>query len=527
MNTAKPADINEHTFIDLFCGCGGFSIGLETINFKCLAGVDFNAPALESFRLNHSHNTKALQRDLSKYTPEELAEELGVTHVDVIVGGPPCQGFSTARQYSGTNSGGRLVPDARRELYQDFLRFIAFFRPKAFVMENVLGMRSSQNGKYFSAIQNEARMIGYRVVATEVNAWEHGAPQQRRRQLFIGTQAKLPIFSATELIKKTHGLPESGEDLEPLVTLGEAIGDLPALEAGSGEQTQQYDHEARRNHLQRYSGRFLFGVVNADKCTELTWHCARKHIERDLRDFAKIREGESCRMTLARGEEMEFPYNRDTFKDRYKRQGRNELCSTIVAHLKNDGLHFIHPTQNRSLTPREAARIQTFPDTFMFAGTRSNVYTQVGNAVPPVVGRAIGKSLQRYFHALNGEVDKSNPRLDEQQRSKLLAELEDFVNRSNFRLMEQVPGDEFSKIWKSIHRLLPEVHPESSNDHGMEISPIPSRDTSFCIAPYYIRSGWPVELAKIAAEARRRHSCGQLSSDEYLHRHCSTERAQI
>ncbi len=509
--------MSKLTFIDLFCGCGGFSNGLEALGLECLSGVDHDLHAIETFKINHPKGTKALKRDLSKYSAEELGMEIGTTHVNVVVGGPPCQGFSTARQFLGSNSGQRLVPDARRELYRDFLRFIAYFKPQVFVMENVLGVRSSQNGKYFSVIQSEARKIGYRVVATEINAWEHGAPQQRRRQLFIGTPSTLPIFSPSELITKTHGQP--GTELAPLVTLGEAIGDLPELLAGSGEQIQLYDLGARARHIKRYGDRFLFNVIHADQSTSVTWHCARPHLDRDLRDFAKIRQGETSKTTLARGVEMEFPYNREIFQDRYKRQSSDSLCSTILAHLRNDGLHFIHPTQNRSFTPREAARVQTFPDTFIFAGQRSHIFTQIGNAVPPLVGQAIGKSLVRYLETHTARVIPIKPMLSVDQRTRLIRRLEAFLDQCNFRLIENIPAEEFSKIWKDIYQLLPELHPESANDNGTELSPIPDRKTSLCIAPYFIRSGWPSSLIKIAAEAARRHSRGLMSHDAYFHRY--------
>jgi len=195
---------NTHTptFLDLFSGCGGFSVGLEQAGLKCLAGVDFNQQAINTFRENHSSDTVALVKDMTIFKPTELAELIGTDHVDFIVGGPPCQGFSTARQFSGSNSGDRLVDDPRRELYKFFLKFVDHFRPKVFVMENVLGVKKVQNGIYFTAIQNEARKFGYRVVPIEVKTWEYGVPQKRVRQLFIGTLIDLPIFDHETLIRK-------------------------------------------------------------------------------------------------------------------------------------------------------------------------------------------------------------------------------------------------------------------------------------------------------------------------------------
>jgi len=196
--------------------------------------------------------------------------------------------------------------------------------------------------------------------------------------------------------------------LLPIVTLGEAIEDLPILQAGDERIQQDYDMSLRKKYLAKYSGGFLNDVLQVAGAQKLTWHCARPHSARDLRDFARLNEGETCGRAIARGVEMEFPYDRSSFKDRYTRQSRSQLCSTIVAHLKSDGLMFIHPTQTRSLTPREAARVQTFPDTFNFTGSRSHAFTQIGNAVPPLVGRAVGKGVLNYLVQSKKQLLKPN-----------------------------------------------------------------------------------------------------------------------
>ncbi|MFM6990812.1 MAG: DNA cytosine methyltransferase [Rhodoferax sp.] len=508
---------NTHTptFLDLFSGCGGFSVGLEQAGLKCLAGVDFNQQAINTFRENHSSDTVALVKDMTIFKPTELAELIGTDHVDFIVGGPPCQGFSTARQFSGSNSGDRLVDDPRRELYKFFLKFVDHFRPKVFVMENVLGVKKVQNGIYFTAIQNEARKFGYRVVPIEVKTWEYGVPQKRVRQLFIGTLIDLPIFDHETLIRKTHGIDPSIPELLPIVTLGEAIEDLPILQAGDERIQQDYDMSLRKKYLAKYSGGFLNDVLQVAGAQKLTWHCARPHSARDLRDFARLNEGETCGRAIARGVEMEFPYDRSSFKDRYTRQSRSQLCSTIVAHLKSDGLMFIHPTQTRSLTPREAARVQTFPDTFNFTGSRSHAFTQIGNAVPPLVGRAVGKGVLNYLVQSKKATIKT--KLSASQKSKYLNDLEEFINECHIRPLDFVEDEKFLVVWKYVHALLPHLHPESCLDNGNEISAVPKRDISFCIEPYFTRSGWPVELVAVAQEARKRYLSKRLTSEEYYH----------
>ena len=133
------------TFLDLFSGCGGFSAGLEQSGLTCLAGIDHNEQAIQTFKANHSEVTVSLVKDMTQFQPKELEQLIGRNHVDLIVGGPPCQGFSSARQFSGSNSGQRLVDDPRRDLYKYFLKFVNHFRPKVFVMENVLGIKKMQN----------------------------------------------------------------------------------------------------------------------------------------------------------------------------------------------------------------------------------------------------------------------------------------------------------------------------------------------------------------------------------------------
>jgi DNA (cytosine-5)-methyltransferase 1 len=508
----SPSVLN---FIDLFSGCGGFSLGMEGAGLRCLAAVDSDRAAIETFQSNHPHVSHALVKDLTRFRPEDLDKFIGSQRVDVIVGGPPCQGFSKARQVDGANHGSRLVADPRRELYRYFLKYVKYYQPSIFVMENVLGMKSAAGGAFFTRVQVESRQLGYRVIPYEVKAWQFGVPQKRIRQLMIGTRRELPLFVADRFIKPTHFEGEGAEG-QPLVTLGEAIGDLPSIDAGDEAHERAYDLDMRRQHIKRYGTRFVRDVLKVDTAKSLTGHSARAHSNRDLRDFRRLQEGENSRHALARGERMEFPYDRDNFKDRYTRQHRDQLCSTIVAHLKKDGLMFIHPTQPRSLTPREAARIQTFPDTFILPIARTNAFAQIGNAVPPLVGRAIGKAAMDYLRA------SSDLRLIEQHqlvipksRHAAIKQLEDFVQAMFLRPLSSVSKDEFLAAWWAVGYAHPHLHPDAAMENGREISRGTRRGVSFVIEPVYIRSGWPVELIPVAMEARRRFDTLQLTEDEY------------
>ena len=151
----------QKTCLDLFCGCGGFSLGMERAGFRVLAALDWNQEAIYTYRRNFPRVPFVLSEDLTKFNPEILDKLLGHEQVDVIVGGPPCQGFSTARQRDGANHGrSRFVEDPRRQLYREFLRYVDYFQPRVFVMENVLGIKSAAGGEHFTRVQVEARELG-------------------------------------------------------------------------------------------------------------------------------------------------------------------------------------------------------------------------------------------------------------------------------------------------------------------------------------------------------------------------------
>jgi len=501
-------------FIDLFCGCGGFTLGMERAGFKCLAAIDSNEEAIQVFRKNFPQVQHALQEDLTGFPVQELADRLANQEVDVIVGGPPCQGFSTVRQRDGANSGPRMVEDARRYLYQKFLRYVEYFQPKVFVMENVLGIKSADGGQYFRRVQKEARVIGYRVHSQTERAVALGVPQKRVRQLIIGTRLDLPNYFHTEL----KASPRAAE----WPTLGEAISDLPKLKAGSGEEVAHYDMARRKTHIKKYGKRYLYRTLEVHLAAKLTAHRARPHSERDLADFSKLREGEHCAQAMKRGEKFDFPYDKENFKDRYTRQHRNEPCSTIVAHLSKDGLMFIHPTQNRSLTPREAARVQSFPDWFEFPIARTHQFRVIGNAVPPLVAEAVGLAVKSYLELTMKNkplyFDLEPLPVDQNEAVRWLLVL---VQATDNKTLRQTPPELFKRGWYSIGFLYAGLHPDSVFEHGEELSyeadhfPEIQKVEPRLLAPNYVQSGWPVVLAPIAEEAWRRYEANELSDDEF------------
>ena len=515
-NSRKPSrEVRANTFIDLFAGCGGFTLGMERAGFKCLAAIDFNKEAVKVFRKNFPHVPHALKKNLTRFTAADLAKRIPDAEVDVIVGGPPCQGFSTVRQRDGANSGPRLIEDQRRYLYQEFLRYVEFFRPKVFIIENVLGIKSADGGQYFTRVQKEAREIGYRVHSQTERAVDLGVPQKRVRQLIIGTRLDLPHYFHSELRRSPRAVESP--------TLGEAISDLPRLKAGAGEEETRYDMTRRKAHVAKYGRRYLYQTLEVQRARKLTAHRARPHSERDLRDFAKLREGEHCAEAMKRGEEFEFPYDKENFKDRYTRQHRNEPCSTIVAHLSKDGLMFIHPTQNRSLTPREAARVQTFPDWFQFPIARTHQFRAIGNAVPPLVSEAVGIAVKSYLDLTTEKQRALRFDLSPLPKNQVeaLQWLLDLVRATDNKTLRLVPIPTFKRGWYSIAFLYAGLHPDSALEHGRELCsdvegfPEIRRIEPRLLAPYYVQSGWPVVLAPIAEEAWRRYEGNALGDDEF------------
>jgi DNA (cytosine-5)-methyltransferase 1 len=517
------------TFLDLFCGCGGFTLGMVRAGFHCLAAIDFNHEAVKTLRANLCAKQNgasalaidhALERDLTKFTPDELAKLLGVSSVDVIVGGPPCQGFSTARQVDGANHGKRLKEDPRRQLYREFLRYVEHFQPRVFVMENVLGIRSAAGGAYFTAVQKEAREVGhhrglpgYRVHAQVEDAWELGVPQKRRRQLIIGVRNDLPGYFIPELTPAPRA--------EARIPLGIAIADLPTLSAGAGEDERDYDLVRREKYLTRNdhpARKYLYEVLEIDRAPKLTGHVARPHNDRDLGDFKLLNEGENSATAMKhRGVVFAFPYDKTTFKDRYTRQSRHKACSTIVAHLSKDGLMFIHPTQNRSLTPREAARIQSFPDWMRFPKARTISFRLIGNAVPPLVAEAVGISIKNFFNA-ESQTHVSFSRTSAAKHLNAIAMLDR-------RALQNLPTEEFLRGWHALLSLFPQLHPDNALDHGTETHHVRSPFGEPQPVTSYARSGWPVALELIGHEAWRRYRRAEITQEQLycVNLECSTK----
>jgi len=302
---------------------------------------------------------------------------------------------------------------------------------------------------------------------------------------------------------------------------------LPVLAAGAGAQEMEYDLARRSAHVGGNKHHYIHRVLQVRSAKNLTAHYSRPHSERGLRDFVLLHEGENCKNAiLKRGLKFEFPYDKTSFKDRYTRQSRFRPCSTIVAHMSKDGLMFIHPTQLRSLTPREAARVQSFPDWFQFPVTRTHQFRVIGNAVPPLVGEAVGHAIANLLHSAASLAAGSNAnrvRFKTATRKPSIPSSQDeafawltaiaLQTRQELRKLDAIT---FLRGWHSLLYLYPELHPDNAIDHGdtQEIGEAHILGR-LDLSERYSRSGWPVMLVLPGLEAWRRYEAKLLSDDDF------------
>jgi DNA (cytosine-5)-methyltransferase 1 len=358
------------TVIDLFCGAGGLSEGFRQAGFTVLAGNDFFASAGVTFVSTHPE-AKFFGQPIQDITADHLLAETGLRRggLTCLVGGPPCQAFSVYNHQRGMH-------DARANLFREYLRMVEGLNPEWVVMENVTGILSAGGGEAVGAIVESLNALGYCVEYRTLKAEEYGVPQERRRVVFIGNRTGAPIVWPE---------PTHGEGRSPFVTVWDAIGDLPELENGSVSPDRLNYRSAPFSEFQR---------ILRGKAKSVANHQASRLAPINEARMRHIPEGGSWR---------DIPYEllpagmkkarRCDHTKRYGRLRRNGLSSTVLTKCDIHWGAYIHPNQNRSLTVREAARLQSFPDWFEFAGPRTEQYVQVGNAVPPLLGRKIAEAV--------------------------------------------------------------------------------------------------------------------------------------
>lgn len=358
------------TVIDLFCGAGGLSEGFRQAGFHVLAGQDYDDMAGATFAATHSEAT-FVGGPIQSVTPKQLLEAAGVKNgeIDVIVGGPPCQGYSVYNHQRGAQ-------DPRAGLFREYLRIVKGIQPRWLVMENVTGITSIAGGNIVREIFEGMASLGYRVDMRVLKAEEYGVPQERRRVFFIATRTDAPILFPD---------PTHGPGLEPFVTVWDAISDLPALKNGEGDSGSLPYPNKPQNGYQ--------AILRGD-CTRIFNHSASRLSRVNEERMRHIPPGGSWRdiprELLPAGM---LKAKRSDHTKRYGRPRKTDLACTILTKCDVHWGAYIHPVQDRSITVREAARLQSFPDFFEFMGSRTEQYVQVGNAVPPLLGRRVAEAL--------------------------------------------------------------------------------------------------------------------------------------
>lgn len=409
-------------FLDLFAGAGGLSEGFIRANFVPVAHVEsdtaacFTQKTRAAYRWLKKHGRltlyddylcgKITRRELYDILPEKLISSVINSEIkkdtlekifaktdkilegdklDLVVGGPPCQAYSLVGRSRDKNG---MKGDKRNYLYTYYAKFLERYQPKYFVFENVMGLLSArdENGLcYLDSMKKLFRENGYETTARVLSANDYGVPQKRKRIILIGNREGISGF---------FPLPQKWK---PNIKIGELLRDLPSIKAGEGTIAPL--------KIERYLGNYLYdaGIRNGNK--SVTFHVARPHNSRDLEIYRiAVEQWNKYNKRIKYydlPDELKTHRNQVSFTDRFKVVAENlSFTHTVVAHIAKDGHYYIHPdiNQNRSITPREAARLQTFPDDYFFESVsektgRTSAFNQIGNAVPVLLAQRIAEKL--------------------------------------------------------------------------------------------------------------------------------------
>lgn len=390
--------IRDYKFIDLFAGCGGLSEGFYRKGYKALLHLEIDQAACKtlSTRMKHyGYSEKEIEEAVmcDDITREGLMPDMEKRihePVDIIIGGPPCQAFSTVGRAQSPDG---MSSDPRNYLFENYLQILNHFKPKMFIFENVKGILTAtpKGVKIFDIIISEMSKT-YNVISDPkillLNAADYGVPQIRERVIIIGIRKDIDYVEVEDVyrqIRKTHS--NSDDSLPNYVTVGEAISDLPKLRPGEGENIQKAIIPIKKNDFLVRIGNDSGLVYN---------HTARNHNNKDIERYRILSEHKNWQLKDLQIVRPDLVHHDPKhFGNRYTVQEADKPGKTVVAHLYKDGNLFIHPDpeQARTFTVREAARIQSFPDDFIFEGSRTDQYKQVGNAVPPLMAEAFAETI--------------------------------------------------------------------------------------------------------------------------------------
>ncbi len=357
--------------VDLFSGAGGFSAGLQKEGFSTLFAVEIDLDACATFKANHP-NADLFRDNIAKLTTTNLLKRLKVKpgDLELLVGGPPCQGFSTV--------GNKNMDDPRNQLFRHYFRIVEKLRPQFVIFENVTGFKRLYDGRAFESVCSEFQRLDYAVEARILNAAHYGVPQLRERTIVVGHEkgTRFSWPSHTHSVEEDELLLATGH-LKKAVTLGEALGDLPQIAAG---ETSQHYACAPQNDYQR---------ARRKKLSKLTEHEAPKHGPKLLEVIKHVPVG---------GCVLDVPKHlrpRGYFNNTYARLWWDKPSTTITRNFGTpSSSRCIHPLLDRGLTTREGARLQSFDDDFQFTGSNSSKNLQIGNAVPPLLAAALGRAVK-------------------------------------------------------------------------------------------------------------------------------------
>ena len=432
--SAQNAMGKSYNFIDLFAGAGGLSEGFIQAGFNPIAHVEMNSFAAQTLETRSAyyylkeHNQLVIYYDYQEgklersafleHVPEgclksvlcetmsdetlprlfesidDICKQNGIEKVDVIIGGPPCQAYSLVGRAQSSHMEKPMSDDPRNDLYKLYVQFLRHYKPRMFVFENVMGIASANGGQTWKDVQAYLKSAGYEIDCHEQNSKHFGVLQSRRRMIIVGwlkdSGLKYPEFKV----------------IDPHAIVNDLFADLPHLTPGTS--ASEYTENPASEYVVKY------GLREPDDV--LTSHAARPNKERDIEIYKKAIElwnsEEHKRLNYNDlPDELKTHRNRSSFLDRFKVvEGDEPCCHTMLAHISKDGHYFIHPdiTQHRSITVREAARIQSFPDSYYFEGPRTAQFVQIGNAVPPLMAKGIACGIAEQLKQEDKDGSKSS-----------------------------------------------------------------------------------------------------------------------
>ena len=353
------------TVIDLFAGVGGLSLGFEMEGFDILLANEFDQSIATAYKENHK-STNVVVGDITSLDLSKVFGEY-VNKIDVVIGGPPCQGFSQKGKR-------KTINDERNFLFKHYVEVVKFVKPKYFVMENVPNLLTAEKGFFLNEIKGLFKGYGYSIRYGVLNAADYGVPQNRRRAIIIGKYLATP--------------PELPLPCKQKVTIWDAISDLAYLESGEGEFEQEYRNSPKSDYEKkmRKGSKILYN------------HMATKHSALALERLSLIPPNA--------GKEIlpKEHITKSVYSGTWSRMKQNDVAVTITTRFDTPSSgKFTHPFLNRAITVREAARLQSFPDTFKFIGSKMSQMKQVGNAVPPLLARKIARVIMNDIKRDNNE----------------------------------------------------------------------------------------------------------------------------